>query len=126
MGIPCRVSINEGEIGYRCKQCATPVSCKCDHVKGANFHGKFGAAIFMYQVWNIQCDPPEEQNMQTGRYTIQTVNCSTCRTYLGWNYLHAHERLERYKEGRFCIESAQVECADIDMDSDESSIDDEY
>ena len=42
--------------------------------------------------------------MASGAYTIQEIMCVGCRSYLGWKMVHAHERTERWKEGKHILE----------------------
>jgi hypothetical protein len=42
--------------------------------------------------------------MTSGAYTIQEIMCLGCSSYLGWKMIHAHERAERWKEGKHILE----------------------
>jgi len=53
---------------------------------------------------NVRYDRPSIQLMTTGAYTIQEVICLVCSSYLGWKMIHAHERTERWKEGKHILE----------------------
>lgn len=47
--------------------------------------------------------------MTSGAYTIQEIVCLGCHSYLGWKMIHAHERTERWKEGKHILELEFVE-----------------
>jgi hypothetical protein len=42
--------------------------------------------------------------MTSGAYTIQEIICVGCDSYLGWKMIQAHERAERWKEGKHILE----------------------
>lgn len=42
--------------------------------------------------------------MTTGRHIVRDVQCSGCRTVVGWKYDKAYESSEKYKEGKFILE----------------------
>lgn len=53
---------------------------------------------------NVRYDRPSIQLMTSGAYTIQEIMCLRCSSYLGWKMIHAHERTERWKEGKHILE----------------------
>ena len=53
---------------------------------------------------NVRYDRPSIQLMTSGAYTIQEIMCLGCSSYLGWKMIHAHERAERWKEGKHILE----------------------
>jgi hypothetical protein len=53
---------------------------------------------------NVRYDRPSIQLMTSGAYTIQEIMCQGCSSYLGWKMIHAHERSERWKEGKHVLE----------------------
>ena len=42
--------------------------------------------------------------MTTGRHVVRDLYCISCGTNLGWRYELAHERREKYKEGKYILE----------------------
>jgi len=44
----------------------------------------------------------------TGVYTIAGIFCSNCGEELGWKYLQAYEARQKFKEGKFIIETAKI------------------
>lgn len=48
--------------------------------------------------------------MMTGDYSVCDTLCQQCEKYIGWEYLSAEERSEKYKEGKHVIEISGI-CA---------------
>jgi len=46
--------------------------------------------------------------MTTGRHIVRDLYCVACGTNLGWRYEMAHERREKYKEGKYILERLQL------------------
>ena len=42
--------------------------------------------------------------MATGAHTMQEITCGTCREYLGWKIIRAHEKSESWKDGNCLLE----------------------
>lgn len=42
--------------------------------------------------------------MNSGAYRVQTAYCTACNTTVGWKFLHASERSEKWKEGYHVVE----------------------
>ena len=61
-------------------------------------------SILMESRKNVRYDRPSIQLMTSGAYTIQEIVCLGCSSYLGWKMIHAHERSERWKEGKHILE----------------------
>lgn len=50
----------------------------------------------------------EERMLMTGMHTVADITCNICNARLGWKYLHAAERQQKYKEGRYIVEKVKV------------------
>jgi hypothetical protein len=46
-----------------------------------------------------------ERNMTTGRHIVRDITCRQCGDTVGWKYDKAYEPSEKYKEGKFILES---------------------
>lgn len=44
----------------------------------------------------------------TGLHTVADIFCTVCHARLGWKYLRAVEKDQKYKEGRFIVEKTKV------------------
>ena len=42
--------------------------------------------------------------MDTGVYRVQPSHCASCTTTIGWKFVRASERTEKWKEGYFVLE----------------------
>ncbi|RZC91174.1 hypothetical protein C5167_027238 [Papaver somniferum] len=50
----------------------------------------------------------EERMMMTGLHSVCDIFCVGCRSIVGWKYVVAQEKSQRYKEGKFILERFQV------------------
>lgn len=60
------------------------------------------------QAMNVVLGRREDKKMLTGVYTIAHVYCSKCGEELGWQYLHAHDFTQKFKEGSFILEKLKM------------------
>ncbi len=44
----------------------------------------------------------------TGAHTVSDVSCTFCSTVLGWKYEGAEEETQRYKVGKFILETREI------------------
>ena len=51
--------------------------------------------------------------MTTGKHVVRDLRCVACGHLLGWRYELAHERREKYKEGKYILERMQL----VDLDA---------
>lgn len=54
---------------------------------------------------NIKLTEAAERNMTTGRHVVRDIICKHCNETVGWKYDKAYEAAEKYKEGKFILES---------------------
>ena len=47
--------------------------------------------------------------MHTGAYRVQNSLCASCGESLGWKFIRASEKTEKWKEGYFILELALLE-----------------
>ncbi|KAH7514615.1 hypothetical protein FEM48_Zijuj11G0108200 [Ziziphus jujuba var. spinosa] len=53
---------------------------------------------------NITVGEKEERMMITGMHTVVDIFCVGCGAIVGWKYEAAHEKTQKYKEGKFILE----------------------
>ncbi|MQL73561.1 hypothetical protein Taro_005921 [Colocasia esculenta] len=53
---------------------------------------------------NVSVGQKEERLMMTGVHTVADIFCVGCGSILGWKYEVAHEKCQKYKEGKFILE----------------------
>ncbi|GKV02017.1 hypothetical protein SLEP1_g14505 [Rubroshorea leprosula] len=57
---------------------------------------------------NITVGALEERLMLSGMHTVADVFCCRCGQIVGWKYEAAHEKTQKYKEGKFVLERARI------------------
>ncbi|KAJ1928419.1 hypothetical protein IWQ60_002084 [Tieghemiomyces parasiticus] len=88
---------------YSCRKCGTHLATH-DQMKSTNFTGRHGVAYLFLSVVNVYEGDPKERNMLTGRHVVRDLSCMGCMAYVGWTYVKAYARSERYKEGLVILE----------------------
>jgi len=79
---------------------------------------------------NTTLRAPVQRHLVTGLHTVSDVACSLCGAVLGWKYVAAADEAQRYKVGKFILESRRVcvgslwEEQDDDGDDDDDDDDD--
>jgi hypothetical protein len=53
--------------------------------------------------------PPTLLLMNSGAYRVQNSTCSGCDTIIGWKFVSATEKTEKWKEGHFLLELEHLE-----------------
>ena len=48
------------------------------------------------------------RELLTGAHVVADVSCAICQTVLGWKYVDAKELAQRYKIGKFILETKRV------------------
>ncbi|XP_054781617.1 protein yippee-like isoform X3 [Prosopis cineraria] len=96
----------EGSI-YSCKHCRTHLAL-LDDIISKSFHCRHGKAYLFNEVVNVTVGEKEERMMITGLHTVVDIFCVTCGSIVGWKYEAAHEKSEKYKEGKFILERFKV------------------
>ncbi|KAH7866006.1 hypothetical protein Vadar_014175 [Vaccinium darrowii] len=105
MGRPFLIKL-EGNI-YSCKYCQTHFALKED-ILSKSFHCRYGKAYLFNKVVNVNVGEKEERMMMTGMHTVVDIFCVGCGSIVGWKYEAAHEKSQKYKEGKFIIERFKV------------------
>lgn len=138
----------------RCGTCASDVAFGAQIVS-KGFHGRFGRAYLVSppssmstspsvrglypsnkgghevslsgtELANIHVGQPEKRMLVTGQHTVADISCVVCGAKLGWKYVDAKEVAQRYKIGKFILETERVvvhrSFEDVDglVDADES------
>lgn len=57
---------------------------------------------------NIVVGRPEPRNLVTGAHVVADINCATCGVKIGWKYVDAREQAQKYKVGKFILETERV------------------
>ncbi|XP_015886641.1 protein yippee-like At4g27740 [Ziziphus jujuba] len=96
----------DGHPYYSCINCRNPIAPHVD-LLSKNFLGKSGPAYFFSHAMNILVGKREDRKLITGVYTVADIYCSNCGEALGWKFIRAYEVKQKFKEGRFIIESLE-------------------
>jgi hypothetical protein len=51
---------------------------------------------------------PVPRQLVTGAHTVSDISCKQCGNVLGWKYVHAEEEGQRYKIGKFILETKRI------------------
>ncbi|KAB1218725.1 Protein yippee-like [Morella rubra] len=62
----------------------------------------------MHDSVNVTVGEEEERMMITGWHTVVDIFCVGCGSIVGWKYEAAHEKSQKYKEGKFILERFKV------------------
>ncbi|KAK1644689.1 hypothetical protein QYE76_062696 [Lolium multiflorum] len=92
---------------YSCKFCRTHLGLAADIIS-KSFHSKHGKAYLFNRVVNVTSGVKEDRLMMTGMHTVSDIFCVGCGSIVGWKYEAAHEKNQRYKEGKFILERFKV------------------
>ncbi|KAH1218398.1 Protein yippee-like [Glycine max] len=57
---------------------------------------------------NFTIGTPEERMMLSGLHTVADIFCCCCGQIIGWKYESAHEKSQKYKEGKFVLERGRI------------------
>ncbi|XP_061376579.1 protein yippee-like [Gastrolobium bilobum] len=96
----------EGRI-YSCKHCHTHLAL-CEDIISKAFQSRHGKAYLFNKVVNVSVGEKEERLMMTGLHTVADIFCVGCGSIVGWKYETAHEKPQKYKEGKSVLERFKV------------------
>ncbi|XP_073114826.1 protein yippee-like isoform X4 [Elaeis guineensis] len=96
----------EGKI-YSCKHCQTHLALYTD-IMSKSFHCRHGKAYLFHKVVNVTVGLKEDRMMMTGLHTVSDIFCVGCGSIVGWKYDAAHDKNQKYKEGKFILERFKV------------------
>jgi hypothetical protein len=57
---------------------------------------------------NTYTHKPVPRQLVTGAHTVGDISCAVCGSVLGWKYVAAEEEGQRYKVGKFILETKRV------------------
>ncbi|KAL9095403.1 MAG: hypothetical protein Q9165_002274 [Trypethelium subeluteriae] len=67
---------------------------------------------------NTNTHKPVPRTLVTGAHTVSDISCAQCGSVLGWKYVAAEEESQRYKVGKFILETRKV-CRSSCWENDE-------
>ncbi|CAL4897358.1 unnamed protein product [Urochloa decumbens] len=96
-----------GAVIYRCKHCDTHLAYATDIISRM-FRCKHGKAYLLDKMVNVNDGEKDERMMTTGMHTVCDIFCVACGSIVGWKYLAAVDKAQRYKVGKFLLDRAEV------------------
>ncbi|KAE9620774.1 hypothetical protein Lal_00018954 [Lupinus albus] len=92
---------------YCCKFCKTHLAL-VDDLISLTFYCQRGKAYLFSNVVNFTIGELEERSMISGLHTVADIYCCRCGQIIGWKYEIAHEKNQKYKEGKFVLERGRI------------------
>ncbi|KAK4458200.1 yippee-like protein [Cladorrhinum samala] len=117
-----------GPSTLRCLACRTDLAFQ-SQIVSKGFHGRHGRAYLVSppppaslpthnsapldpeqkkELLNTRLGPKETRQLVTGSHVVADLFCQTCDAKLGWKYVDAGEQDQKYKVGKFILETARV------------------
>ncbi|KAL4998100.1 yippee zinc-binding/DNA-binding /Mis18, centromere assembly-domain-containing protein [Aspergillus recurvatus] len=104
----------------RCSTCAAEL-CLTSQIVSKGFTGRHGRAYLVSaestvtapsdqgdSLPNTLLQSPVSRNLVTGAHTVSDIECVLCRSVLGWKYIKAEEQSQKYKVGKFILETNKI------------------
>lgn len=114
-----------GSTSYlRCARCLSDL-CPTSQIISKGFTGRHGRAYLVAPpspshsfrprssrdaglLPNTFADKAVPRQLVTGAHTVADISCAQCGIRLGWKYVAAEEETQRYKVGKFILETKMV------------------
>ncbi|KAH7548362.1 hypothetical protein JRO89_XS14G0108400 [Xanthoceras sorbifolium] len=64
--------------------------------------------LLLFDRVNVTVGETEERLMMTGSHTVADIFCVGCGSIVGWKYETAHEKSQKYKEGKSVLERFKI------------------
>ncbi|KAH7326270.1 yippee zinc-binding/DNA-binding /Mis18, centromere assembly-domain-containing protein [Stachybotrys elegans] len=116
----------------RCSSCSTEIAFT-SQIVSKGFTGRHGRAILVappagsQTLPNIRVGRNENRQLVTGWHVVADISCTICSSKLGWKYVDAREQGQKYKVGKFILETERVmtyrEWDDMPVDEPEVMVD---
>ncbi|KAK4113379.1 yippee-domain-containing protein, partial [Canariomyces notabilis] len=91
----------------RCANCATDLAYHAQIVS-KGFMGRHGRAYLATDLINIRVGRPEDRHLVTGPHVVADISCVGCGAVVGWKYVDARVPGQKYKVGKFILETGKV------------------
>lgn len=96
--------------------CSTDLAL-ASQIISKGFTGRYGRAFLVAPppapadsstLLNIRIGRSEDRQLVTGWHVVADISCSTCSRKLGWKYVDAREQSQKYKVGKYILETERV------------------
>ncbi|KAF3492052.1 yippee family protein [Arthroderma uncinatum] len=105
------------ESSLRCANCAATI-CLTSQVVSKGFTGRHGRAYLVADpkaahpaasaLANTVAHRAVARQLVTGAHTVSDIACRFCHSVLGWKYIAAEDESQKYKVGKFIVESKRI------------------
>jgi len=92
---------------YLCRQCGTHLA-RYDDRLSKSYHSGDDKAFLFDHVVNVVCGAPTQRKFMSGFYTVSSVSCKECQAELGWKYIKADAKKNRFKERKLVLEKPKI------------------
>jgi hypothetical protein len=124
----------------KCSTCATDLAF-ATQIVSKGFTGRYGRAYLVSPPpartsWQAEKDKgknrdlintkvgrPQNRQLVTGAHVVADISCVVCESVVGWKYVDAKESAQRYKIGKFILETRKVVGGKTWEDAEGSDID---
>ncbi|EXJ82667.1 hypothetical protein A1O3_06481 [Capronia epimyces CBS 606.96] len=102
----------------QCAKCSTDL-CLTSQIISKGFTGRHGRAYLVQGTTshirtttsalpNTFLNKPIPRNLVTGQHIVSDISCAICGSNLGWKYVQASEESQKYKVGKFILETKRI------------------
>ncbi|KIW93341.1 uncharacterized protein Z519_05946 [Cladophialophora bantiana CBS 173.52] len=102
----------------QCAKCSTDL-CLTSQIISKGFMGRHGRAYLVQGTTShIHTTTPSlpntfqnksiSRNLVTGQHIVSDISCAVCGSILGWKYVEASEESQKYKVGKFILETKRI------------------
>ncbi|ETN39473.1 uncharacterized protein HMPREF1541_05697 [Cyphellophora europaea CBS 101466] len=101
-----------------CAKCSTDL-CLSSQIISKGFTGRHGRAYLVQgtpshintpaaNLPNTYQNKAVPRNLVTGQHMVSDISCAICGTVLGWKYVQASEESQKYKVGKYILETKRI------------------
>ncbi|KXJ92055.1 yippee zinc-binding/DNA-binding /Mis18, centromere assembly-domain-containing protein [Microdochium bolleyi] len=98
----------------RCSTCSADFAY-CSQVVSKGFTGRYGRAYLIApasdqggSLLNVKIGKSETRLLVTGSHIVADITCAVCQARIGWKYVDAKEESQKYKVGKFILETKRI------------------
>ncbi|KAI8963782.1 yippee-domain-containing protein [Daldinia sp. FL1419] len=104
----------------RCSTCASDFAF-ASQIVSKGFTGRYGRAFLVSapdqplrkgtkvgDLFNIRIGRYENRLLVTGSHVVADISCAICHAKVGWKYIDAKEESQKYKIGKYILETQRV------------------
>ncbi|KAF3058337.1 hypothetical protein GL218_05798 [Daldinia childiae] len=104
----------------RCSTCASDFAF-ASQIVSKGFTGRYGRAFLVSaqdqplrrgmkagDLTNIKIGKSETRLLVTGSHVVADISCTVCHAKVGWKYIDAKEESQKYKIGKYILETQRV------------------